>query len=76
MATRKRSTSFVTKPGSYGPLFKFRIKYDLRGEPDYGERFGHAWAYDFDHAHEKFLEECQFEGFDNIRILAIEKVKK
>jgi hypothetical protein len=62
--TRKASPRFRTKPGKYGPLFLYRIKYgDGRpGSRDYLPIGTYQqWAYNLEHAEENFL--ASDEGF-------------
>lgn len=61
----------TTKPGLYGTLYLFKITYtDDSPEPNgFGEATCKLWAYDYEHARERFVDSDD-EGW---RILNIKK---
>jgi len=75
MATRRRrsDSAYVTKPGRHGTLYLFRIRYKDRWDPAFGEDVWRTWAYDSEHAQDRFHEADEDEGWE---ILSIEKVRE
>ena len=47
---------YVTKKGQYGPLYKYTMKYHDPDSPGFGEGTWHCYAYNVEHAVEKFYD--------------------
>lgn len=64
----------ITRPGKYGRLYLYRVTYEdspvLPGEVGYRDAY-RTWAYDSEHAEQKFLSGPDADGW---RIIAIERV--
>ena len=56
----------VTKAGQHGTLYRYVITYTDKSDPGFGQMTWHAWAYNLEHAEEKFFE--RDEGFSIIDI--------
>jgi len=62
---------FVSKPGRHGTLYLFRIRYTDAHDPAFGEDAIRLWAYDADHAEQRFVE-ADDEGW---KVLSVERVR-
>lgn len=75
MATRRRPIlHFVKKPGKYGTLYLFRLVYRDKGDfasPDFTWQ---TWAYNFEHAEDKFFESTPDD--QGWKIVHLEKVRE
>lgn len=67
---------YQTKQGKHGTLYRFRVHYTSQPEIDDGQPYFESaimsWAYDEEHAREKFEES---EDGDGWRITKISKMK-
>lgn len=59
-----------TKQGEHGTLYKFAVKYTDKYDGGFGEATVHYWAYDEEHALDRFYDND--EGFKH---LSVQKVK-
>ena len=57
-ARRRRAAAprYVTKPGRHGTLYRFKIIYRSDHDPGFGQDEWFTWAYDVEHAEDKFYE--------------------
>ena len=62
---------FESKPGKYGTLYRFLVKYTDKGDFACPTFEWFTWAYDANHAEERFLDSDD-EGW---RILDVSKVR-
>ena len=44
----------VTKPGEHGTLYRYVVTYTDRSDPGCPEMTWHCWAYNLEHAEDKF----------------------
>ena len=73
MASRRRSSlpPFQTKKGAHGTLYRFRIRYRDEGDEGFPDMDWYTWAYNQDHAEERF-----FDIDEGWRIVSIERVRE
>lgn len=58
----------TTKPGKYGTLHLYRITYHDSIDPCFGSDASRVWAYNEEHAREKFLDSSYGQGFETFVI--------
>jgi hypothetical protein len=58
--------TFVTKPGKHGTLYRYVITYTDRTGDGFGEHTWCTWAYNLDHAEERFY--ANDEGFSIVNL--------
>lgn len=63
---------FVSKPGRDGTLYLFRVEYTDQHDPAFGKDVIRLWAYDTNHAEERFVES---EDADGWKVLSVERVR-
>ncbi|MHB8330765.1 MAG: hypothetical protein ACYDDA_13725 [Acidiferrobacteraceae bacterium] len=63
-------TAPITKPGAHGTLYRYAIKYRDAHDPCCPEMVWHCWAYNLDHAEEKFYGD----GDEGWRIVSLARV--
>ena len=61
---------YVTKPGAHGTLFKYKIKYFDPKDPGFGSDIWNCFAYNTEHALDKFYDED--DGFEAESISRVE----
>lgn len=61
----------VRKPGQHGPLYLYRFTYTDVSDPGFGQATWRCWAYDKEHAREKFFDTP--DG-DDWRVLKVARV--
>jgi hypothetical protein len=61
MTTRRNPATPVTKPGREGPLFRYATRYTGE-DPGMPEMIWHTWAYNQEHAIDKFEESTLDQG--------------
>jgi hypothetical protein len=64
-------TVFVTKPGTYGTLYRYIVTYTDRGDVACPEFTQGVWAYNLEHAEDKFFDGEDSEGW---KILSIRRL--
>lgn len=57
MPRARRRIEYVTKPGRHGTLYLYKIVYRDRGDPTFGQDTIRLWAYDKEHAEERFYDD-------------------
>lgn len=57
----------MTKPGKHGTLHRFTIEYTDECDPGFGVQTWSTWAYDAEHAIDKFYDNPD-EGWTALRI--------
>lgn len=60
----KTHSKFKSKPGEHGTLYRYTIEY-TDDDPAFGREFWSTWAYNLEHALEKFTDSD--EGFTPVR---------
>lgn len=70
---RRAPRPFAKKPGKHGTLYLFEIKYRDEGDPASPTFEQKEWAYDPEHAEDKFWDAPDSDGW---RILSITKVRE
>ena len=75
MAARRRAAAprYVSKPGAHGTLYRFRIVYRDLDDPGFPESDWLAWAYDAEHAEDKFYDSEDAWGW---KIVSISRVRE
>jgi hypothetical protein len=68
---RRYGRAAVSKPGQHGTLYRYVITYTDKSDPGFGEMTWHAWAYNLEHAEEKFFD--QDEGFSIVNIRRLQE---
>lgn len=71
----RSSSKWLTKPGKHGVLSRFKVAFESRFGDEGRESYS-TWAYDKEHAEEKFWEWLQQynPGKDEFRVLSIRQV--
>lgn len=46
----------VTRQGAHGALYRYAVRYTDKRDPAFGEDVWHCWAYNLEHAEDKFFE--------------------
>jgi hypothetical protein len=64
MSTLRRLISKpLTKPGKHGALYHYVITYTDSSDPDFPDMTWKTWAYDSDHALDKFYDSGDDDGW-------------
>jgi hypothetical protein len=69
-----RSISPITKPGQHGPLYRYVVEYTDTSDPGFGIQTWHAWAYNLEHAEEKFYDSNGEDGFEGTSIVSVRRL--
>jgi hypothetical protein len=54
----------ITKPGMHGPLFRYAIEYRDAYDPCCPIFTQHTWAYNLEHAEDRFFDAPDAEGWE------------
>lgn len=74
MAARRRSSPrYVSKRGLHGTLYRFKIIYRDRVDAGSSDFDTYVWAYDAEHAEDKFFDSPDDDGWE---IVLLSKVKE
>ena len=57
----------IAKPGKHGTLYRYAITYTDRGDGGFGRDVWHTWAYDENHALDRFYDDGD-EGWKHLDI--------
>jgi hypothetical protein len=63
----------VTKPGKHGTLYLFRVTYEDAGDPGFGRDAVRLWAYDAEHAIDRFHD---YDDDPDWRIVSVTKATR
>jgi hypothetical protein len=55
---------YVTKQGKEGTLYKYKMEYEDPYEPGFGRSSWYCYAYNKEHAEEKFYDAGDDDGFE------------
>lgn len=67
------STQPVTKPGAHGTLYLYAIVYTDAGDPGFGDHEFRVWAYNLEHAEDKFFSGEDSEGWKILEMYRVQQ---
>ena len=67
---------FRSKPGKFGTLYLYEVRFRDRTDPDNPFDRGRYWAYDADHAVDRFYESLIADDGEFFTVLSVSRVKE
>jgi hypothetical protein len=65
----------LTKPGRHGTLHLYSVKYSCKLDPGFPPSAWSTWAYNREHAEDRFQESCEASDDLDWEVLSVERVK-
>ena len=59
---------FVTKPGKHGTLYRYVLEYTDPSDPGWGRQEWKTWAYNLEHAEDRFYEGEDSAGYKILQL--------